>query len=275
MPELFDVANHFDDISVNDAYAATFAFKGQFSSFEESSPDGSIAKKRTLSVKPGTVIPARRAISFFDETWIVGDGNTDGIFNRSIRTAYWMKKSVGLLELLTPSQLLTSAVGLQLHAAVEYLKDTVNAVSDTEYDPFWDVFVAINEPIVAGKFIRRGTDLYRIRGFHRESGGFILAQCDQLDMQSTPVAFQAASSYDPITDRYTGTVITLPAVTLEPSKFYRYHTQTDPKFNAGDQTLVTTQSIEIGTEVLFDSVMWRVLGHQQEHDAWAHHIRRS
>lgn len=274
MPEIYDVACHFDDIDIADAYTGTSAFFGQFSSFEESSPDGSVTKKRTLSVRPGTVIPTRRAISFFDEVWLVGDGNTDGIYNRQTRKAYWMKKSVGILELLTPAQLLNATAGVTMHAGVEYLKDTVNGVTDTNYDPFWDVYTAPNEPTQVGMFFKRGSSTYRARGVHQESGGFRLAQCDEVDSDNIATAtLPTAGVYDPITDTMTSGSTTALMVLLEPSKFYRYATKTDEKYNSGDLFAVTLTNVPAGNLVNAKGRDWRVMNSQPELDAWVLHLR--
>jgi hypothetical protein len=275
MPEMQDVASHFDDITVTDSYTGAFAFKGQFSSFDESSPDGSVARKRTLSLRPGTAIPARRAIQFMSENWIVGDGNTDGFQDSSIRKAYWMKKSSGLVNLVTPLEQLTGVSTLSMHAAVEYLKDTVNGVTDAEYDPFWNVYVSQSETVAVGKFVKHGSFLYRIRGFHYETSGFNLAQCDQIDQENLVTAtVQSASSYDPITDTITATSSAVPAILLEPSKFYRYRNLSDSKFNSGDLTALVASAPAIGTNIAIGSTAWRVLEVQAELDAWALHIRR-
>lgn len=275
MPELFDVACHFDDISISDAYTGTHAFKGQFSSFEESSPDGTTSKKRTLSVKPGTAIPARRTISFLSEVWIVGDGNVDGIYDRAIRTAYWMKKSTGLVTRKTPAQLCNNLAGVQFHASRNYLKDTVNGVSDTEYDPFWDVFTALNEGTAKGHFLLQDSKLVRVRGCHDEASGFTLAQCDELDAGAlVSVSITTGNTYNPITDTYSGTSSTVTGVLMEASKFYRYATKADEKYNSGDMTLILAVSQPAGTLITIGGVTWRVQNVQAELDGYALHIRR-
>lgn len=276
MPEFVDVASHFDDIRINDAYAGTFAFYGQFASFDESSPDGSVVKKRALSVRPGTVIPTRKAISFFDETWLVGDGNIDGLQNIAVRKAYWMKKSTGLYTCLTPGQVCSSASGTSFYGSIGYLKDTVNGVSDTEYDPFWDLYVSPTESVSKGYFIKVGYKYRRVRGVHDEASGFTLVQCDELEAGAvTSVSVTTGSTYDPITDSYSGASSSVTGILVEPSKFYRYATQADKKYNSGDLTVITGSALAINSSVTISGAEWRVLDVQAELDAWAHHIRRT
>lgn len=273
MPELFDVACHFDDIDITDGYTGAALFAGQFSSFEESSPDGSTSKKRTLSVKPDVVIPTRRVISFLTETWIVGDGNVDGIFNTAIRRAFWMKKSSGIAQRVTPAQLLAGTTGYDLHISRDYLKDTVNGVSDTEYDPFWDIYVALGEVVSKGYFLKLAGSVYRVRGVHDEQSGFTLAQCDQLDSTALVTATLTTGTFDPITDTKTSSSTTLPGAMLEPSKFYRYNTKLDPKYNSGDMSLLLSTKVNVGNVLSISGMRWRVMAVQTELDAFAHHIQ--
>lgn len=275
MPELVDVASHFDDVSINDAYTGTFAFYGQFSSFDESSPDGSVTKKRSLSVRPGTVIPTRQAISFFDEKWLVGDGNTDALQNTAVRKAYWMKKSTGLYTRLTPGQVCSGAAGVTMHGSIGYLKDTVNGVTDTEYDPFWDLYTALGEGTVKGQFFKLGTDFFRVRGVHNEASGFTLAQCDAIEPGNvTSVTLASVGAYDPVTDTYAGSSSVVTGILLEPSKFYRYATKADDKYNSGDMTLIVPSTVTVNSTLTISGATWRVLDVQAELDAYALHIRK-
>ena len=275
MPEIYDVACHYDDIQATDAYTGTTLFKAQYSSFNEAAKDGTITKRRTMSVRPGTTIPARRAVNFLSETWIIGDGNSDGIYGLPIRTAYWMKKSTGLASLLTPAQACNSSAGTSMHISAMYLKDTVNSTSDTEYDTFWNVFTSSSEPVVKGYYFKVGSKYYRVRGQHQETTGFGLAACDELDDSAVTTAIVKTSvTYDPITDTQTGTTSTISAIMLDPGKFYRYANNMDDKYTSGDYSLVTASALDVGSDVTINSLRWRVLSKEAEADAWVHHIRR-
>ena len=274
MPDLFAVACHFDDISVADAYTSVAAFYGQFSSFDESAPDGTTVKKRTLSVRPGTTIPTRRTIAFLGETWIVGEGNVDGIYNTAIRQAYWMKKVSSGAELLTPGQVCAGTTGYALYVSKDYLKDTVNGVTDTEYDPFWNIYASKSEAVSKGSYLKIGATLFRVRGAHQESSGFLLLQCDEIDSNNiVSLTVQTGSAFDPITDTFTGTSATVTGIRLEPSKFYRYATQADPRYNSGDVSCLVGSTLSIGTTVTISGLRYRVMAVQPELDAFNLHLR--
>ena len=273
MPELHDVALHFDDIEAVDAYTGDYLFKAQFNSFDESSTDGSVERKRTMSAAPNLNLPLRRVIQIFGENWIIGNGNSDGIFNRAIRKNYWLKRADPVMECLTPGQLLNGLPGFSFHASKHYLKDTVNGVTDSEYDPFWDIFAGINEPILRGLYLRDRGSLLRVRGAHEELSGFRLAQCDELDNPAeTVLKIVTGKVYDAATDREVVTTADVPAIVMDAYKLYRYATKADVKMNAGDLTAVIAVEPVIGTEVVTSSGSYRVRGVQPELDAWMIHL---
>jgi len=275
MPSLFDVASHFDDVACVDSYTGAALFNAQFSSFIESSPDGSTTQKRTLSLAPTLTIPARRCISFQGEHWIVGDGNVDMIYNTPTRRAYWMKKSFGLFTRYTPLQTLNGSAGISSHAGLKYLKDTVNGVSDSQYDPQWGFDFSQGEVANKGDYIKQGSTYYRVRVSYVDGSGFLHAVCDQLDAGCfVTVTKTSTGAYNPITDTYTSSATSVSALMMEPYKLYSYFTEADPRFTAGDKTLVTAAALVVGSTVTINSEPWKVQSSYPEIDAFASHIRR-
>lgn len=275
MPELFDVACHFDDIPVVDAYTGLFAFNGQFSTFEETAINGSTERKRSLSVAPGVIVPARNVVTIFGENWIIGSGNTDGIYGRAIRKGYYLKRADELAVVRSPAQLLASAVGASMYVNRMYLKDTVNGVTDSQYDPFWEVYTGASEVTPRGYFISVAGLLLRIRTSHKELSGFNLAQSDELDTSTLKtLTVPVTPVYNPVTDTYSGTTASVSAVVFDAYKFYKYATVADPKVNSGDLTAIVAASVPAGQTVTMDGQKWKVASVQAELDAWALHLVR-
>lgn len=276
MPEIADVAKHFDDISAYDAYTGVLVFKGQFNTFDETDISGSTERKRTLSVAPGTVLPTRKAINLFGEVWVIGSGNTDGIYDRPIRKAYWLKRSDDLATVRTPLQYLTGVAGTSIYASMSYLKDTVNGVTDSQYDPFWEVFVADTESIPRGSIISVAGKVLRVRTSHRELSGFLLAQADQLDETNTVTMTVPTSGrvYDPVTDTYSGGTATVTALVLDAYKLYKYAMKYDEKVNSGDFTAIVAAAVPVGSSVSFSNKSFRVASVQPEADAFSLHLVR-
>lgn len=275
MPEFADVAKHFDDITANDGYSGVAALKGQFNTHDETSVSGSTERKRTMSVAPGTVLPVRRVVEVFGERYIIGDGNTDGIFDRPVRKAYWLKRSDTLATVRMPGELISGAPGVQMYVNQDYMKDLVNVNTDSEYDPYWRIFASISEAVPKGAFISVSGLLLRVRTSHVELSGFIEAQSDELDVGLLQtVTIPGSSTYNPVTDTYTATPTALQAIVLDAYKLYRYQTWADSKVNAGDLTLIMSSASPVGQNVTMNSKQYRVLAVRQELDAYAHHVAR-
>lgn len=275
MPEFFDVCHHFDDTALYDGYSAALLYYGQYSSFDESSPDGNITKRRTLSLSPNYSLPSRRVLSILGERWIAGDGNSDALHGAAMRRNYWLKKVTDTVNLLTPAQVCASASGTVTHVSKEFLKDTVNAVSDSGYDNFWLVYLAPAEPISKSRYIKTDTSLLRVRSTHSDEAGFLVASCDELDSASLVTAvFAGSGSFDPVTETYSGGSVSQVGILFDAYKAYEYKTLADPKVNAGDLTLVVTNSVAPGALVAIGSDTYRVLSQQVELDAYSLHLRK-
>lgn len=274
MPLLSDIAAHFDDIEIFDGYTGDYLFKAQVSSFNETNKDGSTNKKRTMSVRPATVMPLRRLMSYFGEKWIVGDGNIDGLQDIQLRKAYWITKMVDMAVRLSPAQVCNDTPGYTLATSKQYLKDTVNYVTDSEYDPQWDFTISITENVYKGQFINTGSKLFRVRSVHTSAGGFLIANCDELDgTPRVPVTLTTVGVFNPITEVHTGVVTSTFGILFDPSKLFRFASEADARFLSGDMTLILGMNAPVGSLVSLSGISWKVLTSTPELDGWNLHIR--
>ena len=104
--KLANAAKFFDRVSIQDAYTGTtLPYKVQFSTFDETDPDGSISKRRSMSLAPGLTLPARRVISLLGgEIWLLGEPSADAVFDKPIRQTVPMRRATNLAQALTPGQ---------------------------------------------------------------------------------------------------------------------------------------------------------------------------
>ncbi len=274
MPSLIDVAAHFDDISVYNGYTNALLFKGQMSSFREAAPDGTLSEKRILSVRPSVTMPARFSVKMLGDLYLVGNSNLDGIFDTAIRKTVWTKKVTESMARLTPREACLSSAGYNLYVSKAYLKDTVNGVTDSEYDPFWIIYTSQDETAAKGLYYRSGSTIYRTRTCHLELSGFWQNQCDELDAGALVSVSVAGGTYNPVTDTTSGGPTTTPALMFEPVKDYEYATRADPKINSGDMTVIMPISTTIGAKLTIASVQYQVITVHAEMDAWNCLVRR-
>lgn len=287
MPEFADVAAHFDDTDTADAYTGAYVLTAQYTTFNEASLDGSITKKRTMSLSPEMAarIPDRRALEFGGEKWIVGDGNVDTFQNQVVRCNFWMKKVTNEGQLCTPLQLMQSTpigpgqpwevTGRLVYANLEFRKDTVNNLSDSQYDPFWDIYTANIEGLVAGMFYYSGGTVYRVRTHHIELNGLMQSGSDQVDPLALVVVTVNTGTIDPVTELPTSTPISQVGILLDYYMVYEYLTEADIKMVSGDKALYLPEAVPVGNTVTVSGEQWRVVSYQKAVDAWVHHIRRT
>jgi hypothetical protein len=188
-----------------------------------------------------------------------------------------MKYSSGLFSVLTPGQACLSATVTAQHAQRDYLKDTVNAGTNAEYDPFWKFYFSKNSVVPKGTFIRQGPMLYRVRTAHLALEGFIEAQADELDLGVLTATFTNTGVYNPVTDTHAASSLAVPAILVDYYKVYDRRTVADPSNLAGDMALLVAKSSAtpvVGQNIVVLSESWRIIAMNSDQDAWSLHIRR-
>lgn len=281
--KLKNAAKYFDTDSVYDAYSGDYLFKAQFSTFEGANPDGSFHRRRTVSVAPEVVAAPRRVVTVQGTTWIMGELIAEGFKDKLIRKSSSAKEVTSLYDLLTPGQAaLREPTGIkQLYGHANYLKDTVNSLTDSAYDPQYEVTFAFPEVIQAGNFLRSLEHFLHIRTVQFANEGYWIATADEIaaapTQNSCEVAVVLAGTFNPITESY-GVGTSTTGILLDMYKLYNFNTQADPRNQAGDMSLLVAktaitplagQTLEVAGEE------WRNIKFTSYHDAWNIQIRRS
>ncbi len=287
--KLKNVARYFDDDKVYDAHTNALLFKAQFSSYEGSQPDGSVQRRRVMSHAPGTVMPAKRVIKVNDEIWITATPLVDGWKGQPIRLTTACRFVTDTFYVLTPGQAaLRATTGVtQLYSQIEYLKDTVNTLTESDYDPQYKV--TTGEPLADGAYLRNTQRTLRVRSPYSEPSGFFEAVCDEIVYaqggpfthselygRTTEVDVTFSTTYDPVTEVRGGTLATT-GILMDFNKAYRYYTQADHKNASGDMVLIVAKSAVTpitGMPVTINTLNWRIINVTPNEDAWNVHVRK-
>lgn len=277
--DIFDAASYFDQDEIRDAYTNQLLFYGHTSPHDDHTSSGATSRRRTLTAAVDTAAPARRAISWYGDFWLIGGSNPDAFQGERLRRNYGLKKSTGLLRLLTPAQAALGQSGLGFHAHKEYYRDMTNGLSTAEFDTMWNVFCPYTEPVVKGSFFREpnGT-IYRARVAYPTVDEYVVAETDQLD----PDAFQAVTftmngPLDVATDTIPTISIATTVVQTDISKYYQFRTEAEGGQKAGDRTVFVAQSVltpKPGAQFTMLGMTWRVVLVVPEGDSWALLARR-
>lgn len=270
-----DVARFFDKESAYDGYTDALLFKCQFSSFTNSSADGSTNRRRSLSTASDVVIPTRRCIRLGGDRWIVSTSTDDSFQDSIVRVNYDMKRVTHLLNILTVAQACASGSGTQAYAQLHYFKDSSNSLSDSEIDTFWNVFFAQSETLWKGAFLRDASGrLYRVRQDYQVTEGFVIAQTDQLDDGALVTATFKTGTFDPVTDTFGSGTQAVPVIQFEPSKFYRFRQKAEYDLRPGDRAVfVGSLTPKVGQQFTMQSKLWQAVVVQPEGDGYAIHAR--
>lgn len=281
--KLKNAARVFDTCPVYDAYSGALLFKIQTSTFLESSTEGSTSARRTISVDPALVLPTHSAILALGQLILIGADNPDEWKGSAIRTAYWTKRITDDFKMLTPGEAALSAMGTRALGQKEYLRESLNAPTDSNLDPVWNIYISKSLTPDVGYFFRSVNTLFRVRSTYKDIDGFTTCLSDEVDEAPLAVSMAVGNAYDPITDTYTGTTVNTTGIQVDYVKAYTKKTQADFLAKTGDIALVVdrtaTAGLKVGTEVTIASSIyagkWRVLNFLQEADSFNLHLRRA
>lgn len=275
--KLANAYRYFDTESAYDAYSGSFLFKCQFSSFDDSTSSGATARRRVLGVDPSVTLPSRGVVTLFGDAWIIGDRTADGFKGNEIRNQINMKKALGLFSILTPSEACLNSSGISAYAATAYFKDTVDTVSNSDYNIFWNIFFHSGESVSTGAFLRFGTTIYRVRSSYLSDDRYIIAETDELDSGSRKaITITGVGTYNIITDTLDAASISTYGISLEMPKFYKLRDSAESRELPGDVCVFVAKSVvtpKVNTTFTMDSKTWRVVTVVDELDAWALHSR--
>ena len=240
--KLHKAAKFFDRDPVKDGYTGNFLFKGQFASYEGNQMDGTVQRRRILSIAPEIVLPDRRVVEIYDEKWVVGTPLTDGWEGTPIRRTVICKLVTDEGWIMSPEAYVTeSANTVAAKWNVEYLKNTVNTQSSSDYSPQFRTWLGLYEQIGQGWILYGNTTtgaarILIVRSLLVDPTGFIQIFADEatnaygLNAENRGIL---AGGLDPITEE------TLPSVDVrlllvDMYKMYNYRTVADEKLAAGD-----------------------------------------
>lgn len=280
--DLLDAAGYFDNDSVYDAYTGLYLHKAQFASFEGAAPDGSFARRRTVSLAPGVTPAPRDAVVVHGERWITGAFISDGFFDSPIRKTASAKAVTDSFQFLTPGQAaLGGAPTKTAFGQGRYLKDTVNTPTNANYNGQYEISFGLSEVVSDELFLKDSVRLYHIRTVTTALEGFNIATADEVEDYARgedPLATVVFSgAFDPITEQQ-APGITTTGVLMYAYKVYNYQTQADPTNLAGDKVLFVAKSAVTplaGSRVSINSEPYMVHGFQAYYDSWKLKVRRA
>lgn len=269
--DLVDVSSYFDNDPVYDAYTGALLFYCHTTPHDDHTSSGATARRRTMTTAPGTVPPARGVVSIHGEVWLVSNSNLDGFAGGPVRRSYGLKKTTGLMALLTPAQACLGLAGTSFHAQREYFRDTQDARTSADWDVMWNIFCPSAEGVGKGAFLRQGATLYRVRNAYTTVEELLVAEADQLDADAFQMLTFTSSKLDIVSDRQVVAAVPTTGVQTDPQKCYAFRTLAESTLLPGDRAVYVAKSAHtptVGAEFTMQGAKWRVQQLVSEGDAW-------
>lgn len=274
--DVADAALYFDQDPVTDGYTGAALFYAQVASFDDSSSDGATVRRRVMSAAPTITMPTRKVVGLYGGLWLAGRGTPDGFQGEAVRQHFNLKRVTDSMAVLTPEEARAASAGTSCYVHKLFLKDTVNSLTDNEYDPQFNIFIAPGETARKGSFLRDADGvLYRVRSDYLPADEVRVLQADQLDTSARVSATFHQGTYNPVTGNTSVVDVASYVIVMDTPQFYKFRHLSDERIRSGDITVFAATSLNVaqGHEFTMAGVRWTVVTVQPELDATAIHAR--
>lgn len=269
--KLANAARFFNDDRVYDAYTGRYLFSAHSAAHNDKSSAGAVARRRTLIMDPLDTLPARRVLRIYSEIWLAGGSIADSFSGQEVQRSVTLKKSTGLMTLLSPGQAASGAAGTELHTHNEYFRDVLNVATRSDYDAMWSIFCAEGEAVQQGVFLERDGVLYRARHAYLSVDEFLIAEADEFNSDARQDAVFAPASGMDFGAPTTGAPVTVAVIQTDVQKYYEFPSDAQAGTKIGDRSVFIAKSAytpNVGDNFSMLGADWRVVLVVSEADAW-------
>jgi hypothetical protein len=276
--DLADAAGFFDELLCFDAFLPARSFYGQMDLFDDSRRDGTTVARRVLSVRPNTIIPAKRVIRVDNEYWIIGSSESDYFQGSAVRQKYVVHRADGPALIQSANQL-GGSTGSNTYAAAAWIKDLKEFDTSSRFEGFYNVYLPKSERALVGDLLTLNNDFYRVRNSFVSTAGFLVAESDKLPADMVVSAVYTQSIYNPASDTYSSAVnTTVSLIIMRWQDNFRYDSEAAEKYVPGDVHGVLAKTAlvappAVGNTLSFSGRTWEVISIDDELSSWGLHLR--
>lgn len=270
-------ARRFDTSVMLDGYTGVEVGRCQLSPVDYFKLDGASLRVRAITVSPDVEIPSRRCIQIGDERYIVGGAAIDHWRGSPIRANYTLHQTPGLATVKTIAEALADAPGHTLYASRLWNKDVADLQTSSNYFNDYHIFFASTENINTYDLIWIDGHWHICHSVHPSLSGF----ADAVSHEILGTVFETVSfgsqTYDPITDSYSGTPVTVKVLRVRWQEHFAYLNAAQETYQRGDETIFVLKTVTpkpSDTLALSDG-SWRVLHVADQGTHWSLHARRA
>jgi hypothetical protein len=277
MMKLADAAAYFDRTPVLNPDNGIRLFSGQLDPFDDSRRDAGAAYRRVLSVKPGTRLPTNRAVRIFDQVWIVGSKETDGLAGPT-RDKYVLQRADQKITVYRLPGFLTSSSVASYWGGVEWFKDSKEIEVDSRLPQQCYVFMQLGAAVQERDVLTYAGAALLVLATHEQPSGYTVATALRLDQSVTGTASITQRIYMPGTGAFASAApLSVACLQVRWQSLFEYGSQADERYQEGDCSLVLPVGTSITTRDRIDygGVTWSVVATDTLAGALVAHARRA
>lgn len=277
-------ARYFDKVVCADAYNAAVTFMAQLDLFDDSKRDGGTVARRVLSMAQDVDVPARRAVTVHDETFILGGLHNDSFMGEVIRKKYVAHLADGLATVKTVDQAIRAQSGSSAYAARLWIKDQKEIEISSKLNGFFALYFSPTEAVPVGSVVTLAGRSHLVRQSFKSAAGFLLCEADELPAAAAVTLTTYTTkddTYNEVTDTYGTTAASgVPALWHRFQADFDYFQQSAEKLEEGDITIHVSKT-SVGAAGVNDTfvasgIIWRVVSVREPFtNVWTLHARRA
>lgn len=275
MMTLAQAAGYFDRTPVLDPDTGFELFRGQVDPYDDSKRDAGAAYRRVMSVRPGTVIPASRAVSILGQPWLVGHMEADGLADPH-REKYVLAPATAKVAISRLSGFLTGAPATTLWAGTEWVKNAKEIETSSKQPEMTRVYLPLGSDVRERDVVSYTGYAYLALAVHTQPSGFSVAECLRLEQTAPAAATVGARTYVPGTGFAAGSSTQVQCLRVRWQNLFEYGGPADDRYQEGDAALALPTGTVVTTrdKVTFDGIVWQVLAVDTLAGAVVVHARR-
>lgn len=273
--KLVDASSYFDRTEALDPVTGRVLFLGQIGSYDDSKRDASSAYRRVLSVRPGTAIPASRAVKMLGVTWIIGNMEPDGL-EELYRNKYVLQQSQGSFNVSRLAGFLSGSVANTQYASAHWVKDAKQLEVSSVAPHLFDLTTSATADVRLHDVIWNASQAFLVLSPRQQPSGYLISNSLELD-QIVPIAATITGrQYDPVLGEYTApTAVVANSLVVRWQSLFEYGSQASERYQEGDVSIVLPLSavVDTASTVTVGPVVYQVLAVMEISEAVVVHAR--
>lgn len=245
--KLADAASYFDRTPVTDPDSGTLLFYGQIDPYEDSRRDSATSYRRVLSVRPGTLRPAKSVVSALGQVWIMGASEPDG-WEVLHREKYVLHHAPMLANVSRLAGFLAGTVASTVRCSAHWSKDAKQLEVSSETPHLYEISLPHSADVSQHDVVWGAGYAYLVLSPRLQASGIFNCQALELE-QITPLnATLTARVYNPVTGVYSAPAgLQVKALTVRWQSLFEYGSQMSERYQEGDLSIVLPLGTVIST----------------------------